>query len=96
MEFGQLSNRRLSRFNLSSTSQQCGEYLLGDQTIWWVFNDAGNTHSETGSRYNIGVEIQAQAFGFNTNDEINNMTFINTKSLTEPRQLCIRLILVPG
>ena len=67
------------RFNLSSTEQRCGEYLLGDQTIWWVFNDAGNTHSETGSRYNIGVEIQAQAFGFNTNDEINNMTFYKYK-----------------
>ncbi|MBK6838038.1 MAG: hypothetical protein IPG90_06965 [Bacteroidetes bacterium] len=67
------------RFNLSSTGQQCGEYLLGDQTIWWVFNDAGNIHTETGSRFNIGVEIQAQAFGFNTNDEINNMTFYKYK-----------------
>ncbi len=50
------------------------QVLKGDQTIWWVFNDMGNTHTETqGSP--IGLEIRAQAFGFSTNDEINNMTF---------------------
>jgi hypothetical protein len=66
------------KFNLSSIAE-CGEFLLGDQTIWWVFNDAGNIHTESGSQFNIGVEIQAQAFGFNTNDEINNMTFYRYK-----------------
>ncbi len=66
------------KFNLISIAE-CGEFLLGDQTIWWVFNDVGNIHSETGSQFNIGVEIQAQAFGFNTNDEINNMTFYKYK-----------------
>jgi len=50
------------------------QVLKGDQTLWWVFNDNGNIHSE--SRGNaIGVEIRAQAFAFATNDEINNMTF---------------------
>lgn len=50
------------------------QVLKGDQTIWWVFNDNGNIHTE--SRGNaIGVEIRAQAFAFSTNDEINNMTF---------------------
>jgi len=50
------------------------QVLKGDQTIWWIFNDMGNTHMETqGSP--IGLEIRAQAFGFSTNDEINNMTF---------------------
>ncbi|MFH0895059.1 MAG: T9SS C-terminal target domain-containing protein [Bacteroidota bacterium] len=50
--------------------------LYGDQTLWWVFNDKGNVHSETkGSP--IGMEIRAQAFAFTTNDEINNMTFYN-------------------
>ncbi len=48
--------------------------LKGDQTIWWVFNDNGNIHSETKGNA-IGVEIRAQAFAFTTNDEINNMTF---------------------
>ncbi len=48
--------------------------LKGDQTIWWVFNDNGNIHSESRGKA-IGVEIRAQAFAFSTNDEINNMTF---------------------
>jgi hypothetical protein len=50
------------------------QVIKGDQTLWWVFNDKGNTHTETqGSP--IGMEIRAQAFAFATNDEINNMTF---------------------
>ena len=50
------------------------QVLKGDQTIWWVFNDMGNTHTETQGNP-IGLEIRAQAFAFSTNDEINNMTF---------------------
>ncbi|MDR0969662.1 MAG: T9SS type A sorting domain-containing protein [Lentimicrobiaceae bacterium] len=50
------------------------QVIKGDQTLWWVFNDKGNSHTETqGSP--IGLEIRAQAFAFATNDEINNMTF---------------------
>lgn len=52
------------------------DQLYGDETIWWVFNDNGNIHGETGG-YPIGLEIRAQAFGFFTDDEINNMTFYN-------------------
>lgn len=52
--------------------------LFGDQTLWWVFNDKGNVHSETGAAP-IGLEIHAQAFGFTTNDEINNMSFYSYK-----------------
>lgn len=50
------------------------QVLKGDQTIWWVFNDKGNTHTESNGN-EIGLEIRAQAFAFSTNDEINNMTF---------------------
>ena len=57
------------------------DVLFGDQTLWWVFNDNGNIHTETGSESAIGLEIQAQAFGFTTNDEINNMTFYSYKIL---------------
>ena len=55
------------------------DMLWGDQTIWWVFNDNGNTHTETGSESAIGIEIQAQAFAFNTSDAINDMTFYSYK-----------------
>ncbi len=50
--------------------------LFGDETHWWVFNDKGNIHTETGGDP-IGMEIRAQAFGFATNDEVNRMTFYN-------------------
>jgi len=50
------------------------QVLKGDETLWWVFNDKGNFHTETGGAA-IGMEIRAQAFAFSTNDEINNMTF---------------------
>lgn len=50
--------------------------IYGDQNIWWVFNDKGNIHSESGGQA-IGMEIRAQAFAFATTDEVNNMTFYN-------------------
>lgn len=66
-------------YNLDKTLN-CKEddMLYGDQTLWWVYNDAGNAHTGTASTA-IGLEIQAQAFAFSTNDEINNMTFYNYK-----------------
>ncbi|UKN03564.1 T9SS C-terminal target domain-containing protein [Paracrocinitomix mangrovi] len=50
--------------------------LYGDETHWWVFNDRGNIHTETGGA-SIGMEIRAQAFSFATDDAINDMTFYN-------------------
>lgn len=50
--------------------------ILGDQYIWWIFNDAGNTKGETGSG-TIGLEVQASAFAFSTNDFLNDATFYN-------------------
>ncbi len=50
--------------------------IYGDQNLWWIFNDKGNVHSQTGS-ISIGMEIRAQAFAFATSDEVNNMTFYN-------------------
>ena len=50
------------------------QVIKGDETLWWVFNDKGNIHTETFGAQ-IGFEIRAQAFAFSSNDEINNMTF---------------------
>ncbi|MFN0275693.1 MAG: hypothetical protein ACKVPJ_08105 [Chitinophagales bacterium] len=57
-----------------------GDYpdIDGDQAIFWIYNDKGNIHTETGGDA-IGLEIQAMAFGFTTNDEINDMTFYRYK-----------------
>jgi hypothetical protein len=48
--------------------------LKGDETLFWIFNDNGGAHTESQGQ-NIGLEIRGQAFGFSTNDELNNMTF---------------------
>ncbi|MGB0999828.1 MAG: hypothetical protein ACPGVE_05755 [Flavobacteriales bacterium] len=52
--------------------------LFGDETIFWVYNDRGNTHTATLTE-SIGLEFRSQAFAFRTNDEINDMTFYNYK-----------------
>jgi hypothetical protein len=60
-----------------TATQDLREHLLyGDKTMWWVYNDRGNIHTETDGA-SIGMEIRAQAFAFATNDELNNMTFGN-------------------
>ena len=56
------------------------DYLFGDQSIWWVFNDIGNYHGETGGTP-IGLEIHAQAFAFKTTDELSDMTFYSYKTI---------------
>lgn len=60
----------------------CAAQLYGDQCLFWVFNDKGNIHTETGGAA-IGVEIQAQAFAFATNDELNNATFYKYKIINK-------------
>ncbi|MEO8085569.1 MAG: hypothetical protein ABI763_02045 [Bacteroidota bacterium] len=66
-------------FEFNSSAPVCDDRMLGDQSLWWVFNDVGNVHRETDSQFPIGLEIQAQAFAFATNDEINNMSFYKYK-----------------
>lgn len=65
-----------------------GDYpdINGDQAIWWVINDKGDIHTETGGEP-IGVEIHMLAFAFTTSNAVNNMTFydqtaINRSNLT--------------
>ncbi|MEY4866213.1 MAG: hypothetical protein RLY64_467, partial [Bacteroidota bacterium] len=52
-----------------------GDYpkIRGDQSIWMVYNDKGNTGG--GGATPIGLEIQTEAFAYASNDELNNMTF---------------------
>lgn len=59
--------------------------LYGDYTMWWIFNDKGNVHTETQGDP-IGMEVRAQAFAFATNDEVNNMTFFNYELVNRSTQ----------
>ena len=53
----------------------CDNYLFGDKSVWWVFNDVGNAKTETFSAP-IGLEIRAQAFAYTSSDvDLNNATF---------------------
>ena len=63
-------------YNITGTNDLAS--LYGDQTLWWVFNDKGNIHTETEADP-IGLEIHAQAFAFTADNEINDMTFYNYK-----------------
>ncbi|MCD6013022.1 MAG: hypothetical protein K0Q79_2884 [Flavipsychrobacter sp.] len=65
-----------------------GEYPLitGDQYIWWVFNDAGNTKQQSITA-SMGIEVQTSAFAYATQDFLNDATFcqyrvINRGALT--------------
>ena len=61
------------------------DYLFGDQSIWWVFNDAGNYHGETGGTP-IGLELHAQAFAYKTNDALSDMTFYSYKIINRSNE----------
>jgi hypothetical protein len=47
-----------------------------DEMIFWIYNDhgGGQPHARTNGRA-IQMEVQVQAFGYTTNDELNDMTF---------------------
>jgi hypothetical protein len=47
-----------------------------DEMIFWIYNDegAGATHGKTKGKV-IQMEVQVQAFGYQTSDALNDMTF---------------------
>jgi len=72
--YNRLCGTRLPTAEALEGGNLADQVLKGDQTLWWVFNDKGNIHSETGGKA-LGIEVRAQAFAFATNDEINQATF---------------------
>jgi len=59
--------------------------LLGDATIWSVFNDADpNVHTnDAGSTAPLGVEIQQTVFAFNRSGSLGNIIFVKWKILNK-------------
>ena len=53
-----------------------GDYpsIHGDQSIWWVFNDYGNIHTETGG-IPLQAEVQAQAYSYKKGNCLDDITF---------------------
>jgi hypothetical protein len=64
---------------------------IPDQMMFICYNDKGNIHSET-QGLPLNLEFRLQAFGFATNDEVNNMTFYRTTIInrgTEAIDSCV-------
>ncbi len=65
-------------------------HITGDQMLWWVMNDVGGV-KEWSKTEPMGVEIQASAFAFHTNNALDNTTFfryrIENKGNVEMRDL---------
>ncbi len=79
------------QYNLFAGPKDCREATrnvprFGDTTIYWIFNDKGNIHTESGSEP-IGMEIRAQAFAFADKSAINNMTFYNYVLINQGTQV---------
>lgn len=50
-----------------------------DQMVFWIYNDAGNVHTQSKGSKQINMEVQVQAFAYASNDELNDMTFYRFK-----------------
>jgi hypothetical protein len=75
---------------IGSVSAECFNALHGDQAIWYIYNDVGNIHTETGSANPIGIEIHEQAFAFNSLDpDVKNATFYQYKIINRNTTLTL-------
>lgn len=58
------------------------------EMIFWIYNDEGSnaSHGRTGGKP-IQMEVQVQAFGYQTSDELNDMTFQRYKLINRATDL---------
>lgn len=56
----------------------CGTDQFPDVMYFFIYNDAGNIHNRTEGTP-IRMEVQVQAYAYETQDEVNNMTFYRYK-----------------
>ena len=61
---------------------ECPEGVYADEIFFWVYNDAGGSHKKTHGE-KIHMEVQVEAFGWATNDEVNDMTFQKYKLINK-------------
>lgn len=58
-----------------------------DEMIFWIYNDEGGGQEHTQSRgRTIRMEVQVQAFGYVTNDALNDMTFQRYKLINRAQE----------
>ena len=56
--------------------------IVLDQSLWWIMNDVGNVHSNTGSNP-LGIEVQVQVFAVNESGPLGNTTFYRYKVINK-------------
>ena len=56
----------------------CGDYKYADEMQFWIFNDNGNFHTESGADP-LRMEVQTLSFAYSTKDALNDMTFTRYK-----------------
>jgi hypothetical protein len=66
----------------------CDDQRYPAEMIFWIYNDEGSnsTHARTGGDP-IQMEVQVQAFGYQTSDELNDMTFQRYKLINRATEL---------
>ena len=60
----------------------CDGMEIPDEIVFWVFNDNGGPHRLSQATA-IQMEIQAQAFAYKTQNELNDMTFYRFKLINK-------------
>ena len=63
----------------------CDIDVFPDEMVFWVYNDNGNVHTNSLRSIPIQMEVQVQAFNYQTNDELNDMTFQRYKLINRAK-----------
>ena len=63
----------------------CSAPEYADEMQFWIFNDAGNMHTESMGDA-LQMEIQAQSFAYATADDLGNMTFNRYKTINRAQE----------
>lgn len=63
----------------------CNIDVYPDEMVFWVYNDNGNVHTNSLRSIPIQMEVQVQAFNYQTNDELNDMTFQRYKLINRAK-----------
>lgn len=66
----------------------CDQTRYPAEMIFWIYNDEGSNspHGRTGGK-TIQMEVQVQSFGYQTSDELNDMTFQRYKLINRATEL---------
>jgi hypothetical protein len=63
----------------------CNIDVFPDEMVFWIYNDNGNVHTNSLRSLPIQMEVQVQAFSYQTNDELNDMTFQRYKLINRAK-----------